>query len=273
MSGNELTFDFLDDLALAAVRGRANPAEHLSARQVNRIGPLVELLALDRASTLPLNGVPQSAAGETLTRATSAAQISLGQHAGGALRVGFVLTNRDPLADDQAHWIAFCRKAQEAAELSLPKAVAQGLIGAMREVEENIHLHSERTFDGIVGYRGTASEFEFVVSDAGIGILNSLRKSPDYAQLTDSGSAIRTALADGQSRLRHTNPDRGYGFHDLFVGLANLNGELRFRSGDHALTIDGTSPSLMTARLSQKVEVPGFLVSVVCHIKPPLTLH
>ena len=273
MSGNELTFEFLDDLALAVVRGRADPEVHLKLRQVDRIGPLVELLALHRASTVLLNGLPRSTVADALARATSATRTSQGQHVDGTARAGFVLSNRDPLAEDQAHWIAFCRKAQEAAELSLPKPVAQGLIGAMREVEENIHLHSERAFDGIVGYRGTSGEFEFVVADSGIGILSSLRKSPDYVQLTDSGSAIKTALADGQSRLRHANPDRGYGFHDLFVGLANLNGELRFRSGDHALTIDGTSPSLMTSRLSQKVVVPGFLVSVVCRIKPPQALH
>jgi anti-sigma regulatory factor (Ser/Thr protein kinase) len=177
------------------------------------------------------------------------------------------------MSDDQTHWVAFCRKAQEAAELSLPKPIAQGLIGAMREIEENVHLHSERSQDGIVGYRGTEQEFEFVIADSGIGILNSLRTSPDYAHLSDAGSAIKTALSDGESRLRYASPGRGFGFRDLFVGLANLNGELRFRSGDHALTIDGTSPSLITARLSQKVEIPGFLAGVVCGITPRQTVH
>ena len=240
---------------------------------MQRIGPLLELLALQRMSILPLTELPPSPALETMLSAANAARVTQGSHIGGPAAVGFVMTNRNPEADDQAHWIAFCRRAQQAAELSLPKPIAQGLIGAMREIEENVHIHSERSADGIVGYRGTANEFEFVVADSGIGILNSLRASPDYAQLNDAGSALRTALADGQSRLRHLDPGRGYGFRNLFVGLADLNGELRFRSGDHALTIDGTSPSLVTARLSQKVEIAGFLASVVCRLKPPQILH
>jgi len=271
---DELSFDFLDDLALAAVRRRVNPAIHLRVRRANRIGPLIELLALSRSVMLPFDELPLCTIRQALARALSATRVESGQHCiEEGKRVGFVLTGRDALADDQAHWIVFCRRAQEAAELSLPKPIAQGLIGAMREIEENVHLHSERSFDGVVGYRGTGTEFEFVVADNGVGILDSLRKSPDYEHLGDSGSAIKTALTDGQSRLRHLNPDRGYGFHDLFVGLANLNGELRFRSGDHALTIDGTSPSLMSARLSQKVKMSGFLTSVVCRLTPAPVLH
>jgi hypothetical protein len=272
--GYDLTFEILDDLALAAVRNRGDPVNHLRAYRVNRLGPLLELLALSRSAILPLDVLPTCAARQTMARALGIRQVSSGEHSiGQETRVGFILTNRDPHADDQTHWVAFCRKAQEVAELSLPKSVAQGMVGAMREIEENIHVHSERSFDGVVGYRGTGNEFEFAVADSGIGLLNSLKKSSDYAQLADSGSAIKIALADGHSRLRHLNPGRGYGFHDLFVGLANLNGELRFRSGDHALVINGASPSLMTARLSQKVDIGGFLVSIVCRLTPALVLH
>ncbi len=267
MMSNELTYEFLDDLAIAATRGRGDPEAHLMSRKAQRIGPLLELLALDRAAILPMEALPRGETGQILAHATRAMQTGHGHHVIGAVRLGFVLTNRDPQASDQTHWIAFCRKAQEAAELSLPKPIARGLIGALREIEENVHLHSERSSDGVVGYRGTNTDFEFVVADSGVGILSSLRKSPEYTQLADCGTAIKLALTDGHSRLRHTLPNRGYGFHDLFVGLANLNGSLRFRSGDHALTIDGTSPSLMTARLTQKVEIPGFLASIVCSFK------
>lgn len=275
MRASELTFEFLDDLALGVARRRAIPEEHLRQRSVERLGPLVELLAFDRIGLLPLSALPRCAVGQLLGRALVSREVNQGSHiVSDAARVGFVLTHRNPMNDDQTQWVAFCRKAQEAAELSLPKPLAQGLIGAMREIEENIHLHSERPEDGIIGYRGTEQEFEFVVGDSGVGILKSLRTSPDYVHLDDAGSAIKTALSDGESRLRYTKPDRGFGFRDLFVGLANLNGQLRFRSGDHALTIDGTSPSLMTARLSQKVEIPGFLASVVVGgITPRLTVH
>jgi len=189
-------------------------------------------------------------------------------------RVGFIETSRSPIATNQTLWIAFCRAAQAAAEYSgLPKSHAQGLIGAMREIEENIHLHSQRARDGVVGYRATREEFEFAIADNGIGVLASLRQSPHYANLLDPGTAIRLALTDGESRFRHENTGRGYGFHDLFVGLANLNCRLRFRSEDHAMTIDGTTPSLMRARLSQGVRLQGFVSSVACRLSSPSVSH
>ncbi|MEP7246758.1 MAG: hypothetical protein ABI885_24190 [Gammaproteobacteria bacterium] len=138
----------------------------------------------------------------------------------------------------------------------------------MREIEENVHVHSERAHDGVVGFRGTASDFEFVVADSGIGILQSLRKSPDYENLTDSGAAIAIALTDGQSRLRHINPQHGSGFRELFVGLANLNGELRFRSGDHAYVIDGSSLDVISGSPHQQQDLRGFVASVVCRLRP-----
>jgi len=155
----------------------------------------------------------------------------------------------------------------------LPKQTAQGLVGALCEIEENVHLHSQRAHDGLVGYRATQEEFEFVVADNGIGVLQSLRQSPRYGNLRDSGTAIKLALTDGESRLSHQKSGHGYGFHGLFVGLANLNGELRFRSDDHSLTIDGTSPSLMAARLSQTVRLQGFVASIVCRAQPLPPLH
>ena len=271
---SELCFDFLDDLALASERGRANPYSYLNTHQAKRIGPLLELASLDRAGTLPLDALSNCKVREALSTAFLPCKLGQGSYfEAGSANVGFVVTSRDPHSNDQAQWTAFCRKAQDAAEMSLPKPIAQGLVGAIREIEENIHIHSERAHDAIVGFRGTSREFEFALIDSGIGVLESLRRSPDYQNLTDSGTAIKTAVTDGQSRLRHHDPGRGYGFHGLFVGLANLNGKLRFRSGDHALTIDGTSPSLVTYRLSQKVEIPGFLVNVVCRLIPEQSIH
>jgi hypothetical protein len=180
---------------------------------------------------------------------------------------GFISTGRNadvPDSDDGLHWIDFCNKTRQAAERSLPKPIAQGLIGAMREIEENIHLHSDRAHDGVVGFRGTREEFEFVVADSGIGMLASLRRSPDYSHVTDTGNALRLALQDGQSRLSHLKPGHGFGFRNLFRNLASLNGELRFRSDDQAITIDGVGPELVRSALSQKTHLQGFAASVIC---------
>jgi hypothetical protein len=272
---NELSFEFLDDVAFAAARKRVDPAAHLSAAQVTNLGPFLELLVLQRSNRLPPDTFPAGPACQVLRQATSSHHAGRGSYyltTEGA-RVGFVTTAKASQAEDRVEWIAFCRKAQEAAELSLPKPAASGMIGAMRELEDNVHLHSERSQDGVVGFHGTADEFEFVVADGGIGVLQSLRQSPDYQHLDDAGTAIKIALTDGQSRLRYLDPGRGHGFHDLFIGLANLNGKLRFRSDDHALTINGASPTLVTAHLSQKVPLQGFVASVVCSVKPTSTRH
>jgi hypothetical protein len=260
-----LTFAWLDDLALAATLRRADPRTHLKDIHVDRVGPLLEAHILARGGLLPFEVIPASSAPVALRRALQTSSIGRGSY--GVVeesRLGFIATSRDPEAEDQTEWLLFCRRAQEAAELSLPKPVAQGLVGALREIEDNVHVHSGRAYDGVVGFRGTADEFEFAVADSGIGILRGLRQSPDYQSLNDAGTAIRLALTDGYSRFRHEDPGRGFGFHGLFVGLANLNGELRFRSDDHAVTIDGSSPNLVSARMSQKVDLQGFVASVTC---------
>jgi hypothetical protein len=56
----------------------------------------------------------------------------------------------------------------------------------------------------------------------------------------------------------------GMGYRPLFQGLANLNGELRFRSGDQALTIDGMNPGSIPTKTSEKPPIGGFIASVNC---------
>jgi anti-sigma regulatory factor (Ser/Thr protein kinase) len=266
--GTELTFPLLDELARASARGRVSASEFLSSRNVGRVGPLLELLLLHRGGTLPLNALPCCPTRQALSGALSLTNATRGIYGtSDATAFGFITTGRnadtlDP--DAELRWVAFRQKAQQAAELSLPKPTAQGLMGAMTEIEENIHLHSERPQDGVVAFRGSAEEFEFVVADSGVGTLASLRRSPDYASLDDAGKALRLALQDGTSRLSHEEPNRGYGFRNLFRNLANMNGELRFRSDDQAVTIEGVGPELVKSTLRQKTPLQGFAASIVC---------
>ena len=268
-----LDFALLDDLALARERRGTAVLDHLAQVGVQRLGPLVELCMHDRmrpTEPAALDTLPAATALTLLKQAAPGQRDLAGRYGSDQqCRFGAIVTNRNPRADDQVGWLQFCRKAQETAECSLPKIIAQGLVGAMREMEDNIHLHSQHAQDGIVAFRGTADEFEFVVADSGIGVLQGLRGASRYAHLTDAGTALKTALSDGQSRLLDQDPGRGFGFHDLFVSLANLNGELRFRSDDHALTIDGSGPALPQARLAQKARLQGFVISIVCTLKPP----
>ena len=94
-------------------------------------------------------------------------------------------------------------------------------------------------------------------------MLQSLNTASTYAGLTDYGKALTLALTDGVSRFDDAT-DRGYGFRPLFTGLANLHGMLRFRSGDHALTIDGQQLGTIPAKLAKKISINGFFASVNC---------
>lgn len=271
-----LDFALLDDLALARERKGPTVLGHLRQVVPERLGPVVELCVLDRM-------YPATAAGLAMLRQEPAAtvvQTVISRRGPGAYyrdmreRLGAILTDRNPHCEDPVTWTQFCRKTQEAAEFAgLPKSLAQGLVGALRELETNVHEHSGRTHDGVIGFRATPDEFEFVIADSGIGVLTGLRGAARYRTMTDAGLALKTALADGQSRLLDVDPGRGFGFHELFVNLSNLNGELRFRSDDHALTIDGAGPTLPQARLAQKARLQGFVISVVCTVMPPGRLH
>jgi hypothetical protein len=159
---------------------------------------------------------------------------------------------------------SFLMKARQAArDISrLPGSVPGQMAAAIQELEGNIHEHSEAVSTGVLVFRATHGVFEFVVADNGIGLLRSLRSSPMYADLEDHGSALRLALTDGATR--YDDPLRGHGFRPIFQGLTDVYGYLRFRTGDHAIVMDGTNPALATAQVSQKTRMGGFFASVRC---------
>ncbi len=94
-------------------------------------------------------------------------------------------------------------------------------------------------------------------------MLASLRSNPEYAHLMDEEGALQCALTDGESRFGRA-AKRETGFSTLFRSLVNMNASLRFRSGDHALTLAGTSPTLVNAHVARKAPATGFMISVRC---------
>jgi hypothetical protein len=146
----------------------------------------------------------------------------------------------------------------------LPGTTPGQLAAAMQEMESNIYEHSDAPSTGLLAFRAAPDVFEFVVLDQGIGLLESLKRCEAYAGMTHHGKALEMALADGTSRFG-AEANRGHGFRPIFLGLANLRGSLRFRSGDYALTMDGTSPNLTTAHVAQKPPVKGFFASISCY--------
>lgn len=170
------------------------------------------------------------------------------------------------LAGKEGHalWELWCMRLQQAAEhVGFSKPVAQGMVGATRELADNIKEHSEHEDTGLIAFRADGSVFEIVVADAGVGVLNSLRRSQVYSYLRDAGTALRLAVTDGQSRT--SDPKRGYGISEIFRALAGFSGKIRFRSGDHALTIEGDVLSLEgKVTIAQRAPYPGLTVSIQC---------
>ena len=181
---------------------------------------------------------------------------------------GFVRTAADSEAYENRLTTLLVRARTAAQRVAgLSKKVSGQLVAAMRELENNVQEHAQAPDTGMVVFRAEAGAFEFVVADRGVGVLESLRSGGGYGELRDEGAALRLALTEGVSR-HGRDVGRGLGFRPMFLGLVDLYGELRFRSGDHAVTMDGVGPDVATARIAQKVPMQGFFASVRCHTRP-----
>ena len=110
----------------------------------------------------------------------------------------------------------------------------------------------------------TFEDFEFIIVDAGRGVLATLAENTSLSNLCDHGEALQLALQDGVSRSG--DPTRGRGFHQLFLTVAGMNGYLRFRSGDAKLEIKGRDLKLLRAQVSQSVPFRGLLIAISCRV-------
>jgi hypothetical protein len=269
VSARPLTFGAVDGLGFAADAGALDAAQQGAPYVPNSLGPLLELLYLAAGGRLP-----PPPGGSWVTQNGAAPMISALQEdrecwlSSDDHRIGFIRAVRR-LPGGDTRLTGFLMDAQRAARdvARLPGTTPGQLAAAMQELENNIHEHSDAPDTGILAFRAAPDVFEFVAADRGIGILRSLQRCSLYAAVQDHGTAIAAALADGTSRFGGDSL-RGHGFRPIFLGLVNLYGSLRFRSGDHALLMEGSSPELATAQLAQKPPMDGFLASIRCHSGP-----
>jgi hypothetical protein len=265
-SPQPLTFAALDGLAFAAERGRLHTQHEMAVLSADTIGPLLEWAGISNAGLLPF---PEEASWLSLDRSApfvAALRSGRRQWVCPATRAAGIFRTSSDWSEDDKQWIGFGLAAQRAAAAAgFHREIAGQFVGAIGEMVSNIYEHSGAPGSGIVAFRAGNDGFEFVVMDDGIGVLESLRSCADYEGVTDHGAALRLALTDGVSRFGPA-ANRGHGFRPIFVGLANLNGLLRFRSGDHALVIDGQKIDAMFAKTAQKARFKGFLASVSCRL-------
>lgn len=259
-----LTFPVVDGFAFAARKGRLGQSRSTSFA-VGDIGPLLELIQLSDHGTLPpleklpIAAVPENSGFCTALQASRSSWICPSNK-----RMGFFRTTN--CEDDLSNSYQFGVAAKSAAiAAGFPRQIAAQLVAAAVEMIDNIYLHSAASHTGLAAFCARPGGFEFVISDRGIGVLRSLQENSEYAQLCDHGDALQLALTDGCSRFG-SNSNHGHGFRPLFIGLSNLNGALRFRSGDHALTIDGRNPQVIPWTKIAKPAISGFLASVSCRV-------
>jgi hypothetical protein len=166
------------------------------------------------------------------------------------------------LADERALGSFKIDAHKAALEASFGKAAAL-MIAAMGEFIGNIIDHSQAEETGVAIFFARPGLFEFVIADRGIGVLRSLQQCPEYSRLSSEGDALAKMIEMGVSR-HGSSQGRGYGFRPIFERLADMTGQLRFRSSDYALSLDGRFGDRIGRQLAQKPRLSGFFAAVVC---------
>ena len=257
----DLGFDQLDELAFVAAAGAVN--QRPIGLSPKNLGAIIELYwLLQEGFTLPsLDDLVTTRRLQMFRTIVSGKLTACFEDDASSSRLIRCYWDSNEEPDD---WYYFCKAIQKAAiAAKLPTKNAQELVAATRELVANIYDHSNASKSGIVGFSTSPYGLEIVIADQGIGVLESLRTSAEFSSLRDSGEALEAALIDGTSRFGKTS-GHGGGFRALFRGLINISSALRFRSGNHALDISGISPGAGTGRISQKVQLSGFVVSISC---------
>jgi len=263
-----LTFPAVDAITFAAIRGRLRTALAASGNvyAADELGPLVELLFAVRTSdTIGAADLLRRVTGTDGLEEILSGLVSglLGCLSANGSLAGFHRIGSDVDRDDD-EWMSFLMAARRATTVvGFPARQGAQVVAAMREMRSNIDEHSGAPNSGVVAFKAAApGRFEFVVADRGRGVLDSLRTSPEYADLESHSQALKLALEEGESR-KGRGSGHGNGFRPIFAGMADMSGYLRFRSGDHALVIDGRF-TLTTAAMAQKAMLPGFIAMVSC---------
>lgn len=257
-------FDAADELLFAAESGSLPALGAIRVQRSGQIGPLVELVRArqqypEAFASLVLEAPFVATIEAALDRDTVAGTEKNAQ-AG-----VFPLRRLGPDGERTDLWQLWASRADQAAlAAGFPARIAAEIVGALGELQDNVFRHSEAARTGLVAFAARPGTFEVVISDSGVGVLASLRSHADYAGTEDAGMALKVAVADGESRFGRDS-GCGFGMGQMFRALANHDGDLRFRSDDHALEIRGHSPSLQgRVQLRQKAPLPGLTVSVLC---------
>ncbi|HEX8549947.1 MAG TPA: hypothetical protein VF681_00190 [Abditibacteriaceae bacterium] len=147
------------------------------------------------------------------------------------------------------------------------------LTGALHEMADNALRHSGSSIKyparGAVGYCVQEGQMVFAVVDAGRGVLKSLRSNPTLPRFDRDDAALYAAVL--QRNTSDAQKQIGDGFEQVHRALSDLNGQLRFRSGNAVLELDGRGDAREIIPRHGMSKGTGFQLVVQCaldHITP-----
>lgn len=254
-------FSVVDDLLSEAIHGRLRDHGAFEIEPSGKIGPLVELVSA--AIQFPEQYELISLSGDFGVKLRKA--WATGTPFGGAfgeMAGAFPLAADNPVVTNDPRWEQWLLHAENAAKANgVAAPLIASFIGALREMQDNIYEHCGAPHTGLVAYAVRDRFFEFVVSDRGKGVLETLRQNPTYAHLVDAGAALEEAIKPGVSRFP-AETGRGQGYVQLYRAMVSHRAELRFRSDDHALMLSPTSDPLHGEQLlTHTSALSGFTIS------------
>lgn len=271
-----LNVNFAESVQRALTRGKSVDAvQQLTSAT---LPGLLEYTCLRRCFPKDVPSLPEaihrSAIGRALAEiepdSTGPASIALRSTANKTLQVqavefAYLPTNASL---GQVPWEIFLQRFERSAQsVGFSQKSARELLSAFGEISENAILHSQSATPPILGYSVSAGVALFSVVDIGIGIRASLQSNPRYAELPNDIDAIQLALQTGVTS--DVTGSGGYGFHSVFKSLAEQWGELRFRSGNGCIAMDGTGVDADDCRRTYPPALRGFQVSICCRLQPP----
>lgn len=149
-----------------------------------------------------------------------------------------------PLPDqvEENDWALFLERfARSLQKQGFGRSLSLSLSKAFAEMSDNIIRHSGESRDapanGVIAYHVEDRRMTFAVADVGRGVLSSLSANPKWSGLKTSTEALQAAV--WSAATSDPNEEQGDGFLQVRRSLADLNGLLRFRSGDGVLSMNG----------------------------------
>lgn len=260
----DATHQTVDDILWKASHGELSHYPQITIMPSGHVGPLVELaIARHRHKETydPLNVKPTLY--KKILNAINFEAISGGSFNdnAGAFPLS-IIARRTPRLGESSLLQWKKHVENQLVKNRFSRTFATGLIGAIGELQDNIFEHSGSPATGLLAYGIDDKFFEFVVSDAGEGVLATLRQNPEFKGLRDSSEALPVAVTENVSRFDRSF-GRGFGFATLFRALMRHSTALRFRSGDAAMYSECYQVgSLEKFNIVQKAWLDGLTISV-----------